>query len=324
MPGHPDDPYVVAEVLAAELRPDAQLLRQFVDFRFQHPVAEGVARGIAGLGQTVEPLCAAELDRLQVRFCAGAADDNGQMIGRAGRGTECLDLFLDEGKQLRLVQHGPGLLVQERLVGRPAAFQDEHQVELFRMMLTRGSHDAELHWHIVARVHLIKHADRCHHGVAQVGLRVSAGDAVAQRLLLVAFHPDPLTLLSENDGGASVLTHRQHTARGNICILQQVERHEAIVGAGFGIIQNVGQLPEMGGTQEVGNLVASRPRQLFQRVRLHLQHGFARNLDRRNARYVQTPVGRRIYRQREHGAEGETGWAGRIVERHDGLGQMSS
>ena len=39
-----DHAHVVAEILAAELRADAEVLRQLVDFRLQREVAEGVRR----------------------------------------------------------------------------------------------------------------------------------------------------------------------------------------------------------------------------------------------------------------------------------------
>lgn len=50
MPGQADDADVVAEILAAELRADADLLRQLEDLLLQLLVAEAVAEGEPSAG----------------------------------------------------------------------------------------------------------------------------------------------------------------------------------------------------------------------------------------------------------------------------------
>jgi hypothetical protein len=63
--GEADHAHVVAEILAAELRADAEVLRQLVDLGFQLRVADGVAR-LAALGrQRIEPAGGGELHRLE-------------------------------------------------------------------------------------------------------------------------------------------------------------------------------------------------------------------------------------------------------------------
>ena len=52
--GQADDPHVVAEVLAAELRADTEPLRHLVHLRFELEVAEGLAMLVAARGQGVE------------------------------------------------------------------------------------------------------------------------------------------------------------------------------------------------------------------------------------------------------------------------------
>ena len=91
-----DDAHVVAEIFAAELRADAELLRQLVDLGLHREVAEGVAV-LAALGrQPVEITGRGELHRLQVQLGRRAADDDGEMIGRAGGGAERQNLLLQE------------------------------------------------------------------------------------------------------------------------------------------------------------------------------------------------------------------------------------
>ena len=56
MPGQPDDAYVVAEVLAAELRADAEVAGQLQHLGLQLQVAEAVAGRRARGGERVEVL----------------------------------------------------------------------------------------------------------------------------------------------------------------------------------------------------------------------------------------------------------------------------
>ena len=179
MPRQPHDAHVMAEILAAELRADAEVLGQLVDLGLQRGVADGVAGPVAGGRQPVEVAGGGQLHRLQRRLGGGAADDDGQVVGRAGAGPERLHLLLDEGQQLRLVQHRAGLLVEEGLVGRPAALEHEHQVQLVGMVLAGGGHDGEVDRQVVAGVDLLEHRQRRHLRIAQVGLGIGAGDAVA-------------------------------------------------------------------------------------------------------------------------------------------------
>ena len=75
-----------------------------------------MAGKIAGGRQRIQPFRTGQLHGFQCCFRAGAANDNRQMVRRAGTGAECLDLFFQKRQQLWLVQHGPGLLEQEGLI----------------------------------------------------------------------------------------------------------------------------------------------------------------------------------------------------------------
>ena len=270
-----DHPHIMAEIFAAELRADANITRQFQHLLFHLDIAEGVAGLVAAGRQGIQPLGGGELHGLQRLFRAGAADDDGQMIRRAGGGAERLHLGAEIGQQLLRRQYRPGFLEQEGLVGRPAALGNEHQVEFVGMMVTRRGQNIELHRQIVASVHFLEHGKRRHLRIAQIGLGIGAVHAVAQRLFLVAFHPDALALLAEHDGGARILAHRQHAAGGDVGVLQQIQRHEPVIGRCLGVIQDFPQLRQMCRAQQVGHVVERPQRQFAQRVRLNAQHGLA-------------------------------------------------
>ena len=46
----------------------------------------------------------------------------------------------------------------------------------------------------------------------------------------------------------------QHAAGGDVGVLQQVERDEAVVGRGLGVVEDGAQLREVAGPQEVGDV----------------------------------------------------------------------
>ncbi len=94
-----DDPHVVTEIFAAELRADAEATGQFEHLGLELAIAIGLAPAIAFSRQTVEITAAGQLDRLQVHFRRGAADHDGEVIGRAGRGAERADLLVEKFEQ---------------------------------------------------------------------------------------------------------------------------------------------------------------------------------------------------------------------------------
>jgi hypothetical protein len=102
--GEPDHPDVVAEVLAAELRSDAEAAGQLEHLRLELHVPEAVRRGRAFARQLVEILCAGVLRCLQGELGAGATDDDGQVVGRAGRRAERAQLLVEEAHHGSRVQ----------------------------------------------------------------------------------------------------------------------------------------------------------------------------------------------------------------------------
>ena len=75
--GEPNDPDVEAEVLAAELGPDAALAGEFENFFLQLGTTYGMAAFVARGGQVVEVTGAGQLHRLQVHLGGGATDHHG-------------------------------------------------------------------------------------------------------------------------------------------------------------------------------------------------------------------------------------------------------
>ena len=124
----PDHAHVVTEIFAAELRADAERLRHLLNFLLHLLVAEGVAVLGAVLGQRVVIFAGGELDRLHGHFGRGAADHDGEMVGRAGGGAERQHFFFQERQQPFARQDRRRRLEQKRFVGRAAALGDEQKL----------------------------------------------------------------------------------------------------------------------------------------------------------------------------------------------------
>src|SRR5262249_14820134 len=91
--------HVVAEIFAAELRADTKRLRHFLDFALHVAVAKRMTVFRTALGQRVVIFAGGELHGLHRQLGRRAADDDGEVIRRAGRGAECEHFFLKEGQQ---------------------------------------------------------------------------------------------------------------------------------------------------------------------------------------------------------------------------------
>ena len=127
--------------------------------------------------QFVEIMRGGELHRLQVQFGRSAADDDRQMIGRAGGGAERHHLLLEEGEHALVRQDRGRRLEQEGLVGRAAALGDEQK---FVSVLTLGI-DLDLRRHVVAGVLLLEHADGRELRIAQVLFQIRVARALRER-----------------------------------------------------------------------------------------------------------------------------------------------
>ena len=138
-------------------------------------------------------------------------------------------------------------LVEEALVRGAAPLG--HEQELVGI-LPIGV-DLDLCRQIVAGVLLLEHRQRRELRVAQVLLVVGALDAFGDGLLVTAVRHHEATLLAHDDRGAGILAHRQDTACGDVGVFQKVEGDETVVRRRLGIVQDLGELVEMAGAQEM-------------------------------------------------------------------------
>ena len=254
--GQPHDAHVVAEVLAAELGADAELPGQLEHLLLELGVAEAVAGGrVARLGQLVEVLGAGVLGCLEGELGARAADDDGQVVGRAGRRTEPAQLLVEEAHHRVGVEDRLGLLEQVGLVGAAAALGHEQEL-VGGLVAGRGvGVQLDLRGQVRAGVALVPHRHRRHLRVAQVEPGVGVVDTAADRLLVAAGGEHVLAALAHDDRGAGVLAHRQDAARGDVRVLEQVERDELVVVARLGVVEDVRELLQVRRAQVVRDVV---------------------------------------------------------------------
>ena len=77
--------------------------------------------------------------------------------------------------------------------------------------------------------------------------------------------------MADHDRRARVLTAGQHATRGDVGVRQQLERDEAIVGGRLRVVEDLAQLREVPGAQQVGDVVEGRRRELRQTLGLDAQ-----------------------------------------------------
>ena len=291
--GQAHHPHVVAEVLAAELGTDAELPGQLEHLLLQLGVAEAVAGGgIPGLRELVEVLGARVLGCLEGELGAGAADDDGQVVRGAGSGAEAAQLLVEEAHHRVGVEHGLGLLEQEGLVG--AATTLGHEEELVGALVPGGGVGVELDLgrQVGAGVALVPRRDRGHLGVAQVQPGVGVVDPTAHGFLVAPGRQHVLTALAHDDRCPGVLAHGQDAARGDVRVLEQVERDELVVVARLRVIEDVRQLLEVRRAQVVRDVVHGGVGEQAQGLGLDLEERApARPVDDRHAVGGEQPVG---------------------------------
>ena len=274
MARQPDHADVVTEILAAELRADAERLRHLEDFLLHLQIAERVAVGRAVRRQRVEISRRGQFHGLHAEFGRSAADHDRQMIRRARRGAERQHLLLQERQHAIPGQHRRRRLEQKALVGGAAALGHEHELV---GVIALGI-DLALRRHVVGGVFFLIHRQRRHLRIAQIAAQIGVARALAQRRLVVAVGDDARTLLAHDDRGAGVLAHRQHAAGGDVGVLQEVEGDELVVVAGLLVIEDIAQLLQMPRPQIMIDVAERRLRQRPQRLARHHQHVLAQHL----------------------------------------------
>mmetsp|Transcript_102063 Transcript_102063/g.293894 ORF Transcript_102063/g.293894 Transcript_102063/m.293894 type:complete len:359 (+) Transcript_102063:1040-2116(+) len=241
MPGQADNPRVVREVLAAELRANLQVLGALEHLRLPLEVAESSPMLVPRGRQVVVVPGACQLHGLQAGLRGGAADDQGHMVWRAGGRSQRLQLLLDEGFQLLRVQQRLSLLEEVCLVRGAAALGHEHE----GVLVALRSHKVDLRGQIRLRVPLGEHGHGRHLRVAQVPAGEGVVDAAGEVPFIVAVGEHILAALAHDNGGACVLAAGQHALRRDRGVLQQIPRGETVIVRGLRVLQDLGQLGEV-------------------------------------------------------------------------------
>jgi hypothetical protein len=107
----------MGKILAAELRPNAGVSTELVNFFLAVAVAEGAPQGVACGGEIVQVVTAGQFDGFERELSRHATDHERQMVGRTGRRAEPVQLIGHEGEERLRVEERFGLLIQERFVG---------------------------------------------------------------------------------------------------------------------------------------------------------------------------------------------------------------
>ena len=248
VPRQTDHAHVVAEVLAAELRADPELLRERQHFGFELHVAEAAPELVAGgraASRDSAPTRASRSSTPSPPTCrrsrarGGTADTQRCRACAASRRASVSNddglssAFVSWNSRL-LFAEPPPLAMNNSLYASPST--DSISISAGRFVPVFFSS------YIGERRHL---------RVAQVVLGVGAEDAAGDRLAVAAARQHQLALLALHDRGAGVLARREDAARRDARVLQQLQRDEAIVRRRFGIVEDRRQLREVAGTQQV-------------------------------------------------------------------------
>ena len=171
----------------------------------------------------------------------------------------------------------------------------------------RGRVELDLRRQVGAGVLLLPHRQRGELGVAQVQLGVGVVDAAADRLAVVGAGEHALGLLAHHDRGAGVLAHRQHAAGGDVGVLEQVERDEAVVPRRLGVVDDLAQLGEVRRAQVVADVVHRLAGQALDRLGRDPQEGLPVGLEGGDALGRDQPVRRVVGAGREEVGVAELG-----------------
>ena len=234
--GQANNAHIVAEVFAAKLRANADFVTHFEDLFFHFEIAESLAVFIALRGQGVEIFGTCEFGGFEGVFCGCAANDEGEVIGRAGGCAEFAQAQVDEVAQAFGIEQCSGFLIEQAFVGGPTAFGHEH--EFVRIPLL--GIDLDLSGQVGFGICFLKHVEWCQLAVAQVCFQKGSGNALCERGFVAAVGPYAIALFAHDNGCARVLTHGEDTACGDVGIFEHFNGDKAVVVRGFGVVENFG------------------------------------------------------------------------------------
>ena len=248
--GQAHDADVVGKVFAAELGAETDVACLFEQAGLELKVAEGATGFVARGGERVVVVGGGELDGEHGLLGAGAADDNGDVVGRTSRGAEGFHLADEEGHEGVGVEDGLGFLIEVALVGRSAAFGDAEEV----IFVALGGFDVDLCGEVATGVDLVVHGEGGVLRVAEVFLGVGVVDAARDGGFVADAGPDLLAFLAVDDGGAGVLAEGQAAFSGDFGVAQEGEGNVAVVVGGFGVGEDGGYLLVVGAAQQEGDV----------------------------------------------------------------------
>jgi len=122
-----DDAHIKGEVFSAKLGTDADLACRDKKFLLELEVPECLAVFVALGGQGIVVAGGGHLDGFQTAFSRGAANDEGDVVGRAGGGSQGAHFLDTEFFQAFRIEQGFCFLIEKCFIGRAAAFGDEEK-----------------------------------------------------------------------------------------------------------------------------------------------------------------------------------------------------
>jgi hypothetical protein len=197
------------------------------------------------------------------------------MVRRARRGAEREHLFFQEGEHAVAGEDRRRRLEQKCLVGRAAALGDEQEFVFVIGAASALGIELDLRWHVRAGVFLLEHRQRCQLRIAQIAFEIRIARALGERRLVIAAAPDQPALLAHDDRGAGVLAHRQHTAGGNIRVLEKFVSDELVIIRGFGVFDDRFQRSQMRRAEQMIDVAERGLRERAQRLARHHHYVFA-------------------------------------------------
>ena len=184
-------------------------------------------------------------------------------------GNEFENMGLDEIGQRFLVQQRLGLLVEEGLVGRTAALGNEEE---FILHAGVAAINVDLRREVRTGILLLGHRERHDLRIAQVAVFVSLVHAFGNAFRIVGARIDVLALVADADGCAGVLARGEFALGRNDLVEQHGVSHELVVVGGLGIVEDVAQLLQVGGTQVERHVGIGGLRQLLQPLGVDFQN----------------------------------------------------
>ena len=220
----------MCHVLAAELCSETDLVSLLEKLLLKLDVTECASRLVTGGREAVIIMSGGQLYREKVLLGRGSSDYEGDMIWRAGCGSEALHLGHEErNESSRILNPGLGLLIEIALVGRAASLGDHQET----VLVTLNCLDVDLRRKVAFGVHLIVHVERSILGIAEILLGIGLEHSERERLLILEAGPYLLALLAVDDGCTGILAERELALCGHFSIAEEGQGHVFVIGRGL-------------------------------------------------------------------------------------------